>query len=156
MEPSVVVSRRVAAGPAEVWARVSDVTRIPEWSPEARAARWVSGEPGAVGARFRGRNRNGRFRWSTSCVVVAAEPGRRFAFDVSYLRMPVARWEYELLPAAGGCEVRESFTDRRGPAMRVIGRFGTGVRDRATHNRRTMERTLEALAAEVEGDRSQR
>ena len=43
--------------PAEVWAAVTDVTRMGEWSPECVAARWVGGATGpAAGAVFEGDN----------------------------------------------------------------------------------------------------
>lgn len=148
---TIEVSRRVSADPATVYALVADVARMDRWSPESAGARWTRGEPGTVGARFRGRNRNGPFRWSTDCTVTAAEPGRRFAFEVAFLGMPVAGWEYELVPHDGGCEVIERTTDRRARLMKVIGAVGTGVPDRAAHNRRTMEQTLDALARAIGG-----
>ena len=53
MRASVTVTMK--AGPAEVWALVSDVTRIGEFSPETFEARWIDGATGpVVGARFQG------------------------------------------------------------------------------------------------------
>ena len=67
MAEPVSVSREVAAPPEEVWALVSDLTRMGEWSPEARGGRWAGGTDGpSVGAVFKGRNRNGRYRWRTN------------------------------------------------------------------------------------------
>jgi putative intracellular protease/amidase len=51
---AVQVSRIVAAPPEQVYALVSDIRRMGEWSPEAYAAHWV--EPGRS---FRGWNRIG-------------------------------------------------------------------------------------------------
>ena len=60
-------SVRVAAAPEKVYELVSDVTRMGEWSPETTSAEWIDGATGpAVGARFKGRNRNGVARWSTT------------------------------------------------------------------------------------------
>lgn len=42
----------------------------------------------------------------------------------------------------------ESF-DHRGLLMKLLGTLGTGVADRETHNRRTMQETLDALAVEL-------
>ncbi|CAL9491140.1 MULTISPECIES: SRPBCC family protein [Streptomyces] len=78
----------VAATPAEVYAAVSDLARMGEWSPECLGGEWTTGEPGAVGSVFRGDNERAedvvawapvvRGRWTTYAEVVAAEPGRTF------------------------------------------------------------------------------
>lgn len=151
---TVEVTRWIAAEASGVYALVADVTRMDRWSPEAAGARWIGGEPATVGARFRGRNRNGLFRWSTTCTVTAADPGREFAFAVRWLGMPISAWEYRFTPRDGGCEVTERTTDGRSGLLRVVTPVGTGVAHRTEHNRRTMEQTLDALAlaAERAGD----
>jgi len=150
-ETVVTVSREIDAPPEEVWAMVSDVTRMGEWSPEATGAKWVRGATGpAVGAQFRGRNRNGIRRWSTTGKVVECEPGRAFAFDIVVGPLSVARWTYRFEPTATGCRVTEQWDDKRSVLMPTIGRLASGVGDRATHNRRSMEQTLERLAAAAE------
>jgi hypothetical protein len=86
------VSIEIAATPNEVYAAVADVTKTGERSPECRAAEWLSGAaPGTVGSRFRGRNRSGIARWSRVCEVIAAEPGRRFAFRMVPERIDLSR-----------------------------------------------------------------
>ena len=81
MQGEVTVT--VAAPPAEVFALVSDVTRIGEFSPETFDAEWLDGADGpAVGARFRGhvkRNGRGPVYWTT-CKVTWCEPERDFGF----------------------------------------------------------------------------
>jgi hypothetical protein len=154
-EPShhhVEVRRDVAAPADLVWELVADVTRMGEWSPEAQHHTWLDGGDGpAVGARFRGRNRIGWHRWSTVAEVVECEPGRSFGFDVSSLGLPVARWTYTIEPAGtGACTVTESWAEQRGMTIKALGLVATGVRDRATHNRVTMQHTLEAMAAAAE------
>ena len=54
------------------------------------------------------------------------------------------------MPTLDGCRVTESWVDDRSPALARIGWLFTGVADRAAHNRATMERTLENLAAAAE------
>jgi uncharacterized protein YndB with AHSA1/START domain len=100
----------IEAPPERVWSLVSDVTRMGDWSPETYEASWV-GEPARpeVGARFKGRNRRKRMKWSTTCTVVAAEPGREFTFVVGKAEKPVTRWSYQLTPSGTGTDVTESW-----------------------------------------------
>jgi len=154
MEPEhVAVSTEVEATPERIYGLVSDLPRMGEWSPECVRCDWVGGARGAaVGARFKGRNRRGLYRWSTNGEVVAADPDSEIAFDVSFLGMPVARWRYTIEHAGPGrTRVTETWEDRRGRAMRVIGVAGTGVRDRAAHNRAGMVETLERIKLTAEG-----
>ena len=150
------VSTEIAAPAGAVWAAVSDVTRMGEWSPEAVGGRWLGDATGPVaGARFRGSNRNGWRRWSTLCTVVAAEPGREFTFEVSSLKLPVARWSYRFDPLPdGGTRVTESWTDRRtgalGAPMRLFGGPVTGSPDRRARNAESMRVTLDRLKAALE------
>ncbi|MEP6623116.1 MAG: SRPBCC family protein, partial [Acidimicrobiia bacterium] len=56
------VTIHMDASPEAIWALVSDVTRIGEYSPETFEAEWLDGATGpAVGVRFRGHvKRNGK------------------------------------------------------------------------------------------------
>jgi hypothetical protein len=147
-----IVEETIAAPPAALYALVSDVTRMGEWSPETTSCRWLGGATGPeVGARFTGANRDGWRRWSTTCTVVAAEPGSRFAFDVSFGPFPVSQWAYDFVAQGDGCVVRETWTDRRQGWMVKLSPVAMGVRDRGEHNREGMRATLSALrrAAEI-------
>lgn len=150
--PDVVVSEYVPAPAEVVYDLVSDVTSMGRWSPETTACQWIDGATGpAVGARFRGVNRHGVLRWATTCTVTAAEPGRRFAFDVSFGALPIATWAYDVEDAPGGCRVTESWSDRRTAALRLLSVPVTGIRDRAAHNREGMVATLAALKTAASG-----
>jgi hypothetical protein len=147
----VEVTEPMTADAATVYAFVSDVTRMGRWSPETVSCRWLGGADGpAVGARFRGTNRHRMLRWSTTCTVTAAEPGRRFAFDVDFAGVPVAQWAYGFEPTPGGCTVTESWTDRRPGWLRAASVPVMAIKDRAEHNRRGMQATLTALRRAVE------
>jgi uncharacterized protein YndB with AHSA1/START domain len=112
-------SIHIESSPEAVFALITDVTRMGEWSPECVKAEWVDGATGpAVGARFKGHNKLGRFvKWSTTPEVTAVEPGRVFEF-----RTKETIWRYELAPAAGGgTDVTESFeTVSYGKAMQLV------------------------------------
>lgn len=144
-------SIRVDAPAARAWGLVSDLPRMGQLSPENDGGRWLRGARGpVVGARFRGRNARGWRRWSTQVVVTHSEPGRRFAFDVSSIGLPVATWTYDVEPAGqAACAVTETWQDRRGPLIRILGRLVTGVGDRASYTAESIEATLARVAAEL-------
>jgi hypothetical protein len=138
--------------PAErVWSLVSDLPRMGELSPENTGGRWLPPATGpAVGARFRGANRQGWRRWSTAVRVTDCQPGRTFAFDVRSLGMGVAEWSYLITPTNAGCTVTETWRDRRGRAMVVIGLLASGIADRSAYTASSMEQTLAALKQRAE------
>jgi uncharacterized protein YndB with AHSA1/START domain len=148
MADEVTVERIIDAPREELWARVSDVERMGDLSPEYVGCTWRRGPTGAVvGARFRGRNANGKKQWKTDSKITEVEPGRLFAFDVTAGPWKVARWVYRFEPTDGGCRVTETWIDQRGWVAKTLGKPVSGVADRATHNASTMEATLERLAA---------
>jgi hypothetical protein len=151
----VEVSEAIAADATAVYALVSDVTRMGQWSPETTSCSWLDDADGpAVGARFRGSNRHGPLRWSTTCTVTDADPGRAFAFDVAFAGLPIAQWAYSFASTPGGCTVTESWTDRRPGWLRAASVPAMAIRDRAGHNRRGMQATLGALRRAAEGNQS--
>jgi uncharacterized protein YndB with AHSA1/START domain len=150
-EASVVVH----ADAGRVWSMVTDVTRMGEWSPETERAEWIDGATGpAVGARFKGHNRKGRTRWSTTCEVIESQPGRAFAFAVGKVSKPETVWRYRFEPVAEGVQVTESFelTKPLGFGSRLVTRVTTGVKDRPADMEDGVRATLAALkrAAEAE------
>ncbi|HUR78710.1 MAG TPA: SRPBCC family protein [Acidimicrobiales bacterium] len=95
----------INASPSDVFALVSDITRMGEWSPETIDASWVDGATGpAVGAKFRGTNKLGPFKWSTTPTVTEFEPDKLFAFDAGG-----TEWRYSFSASNGGTSVTESF-----------------------------------------------
>jgi Polyketide cyclase / dehydrase and lipid transport len=145
------VTRDIAAPPDLVWALVSDLPRMGEWSNENVGGEWTGGATGSVpGATFRGANRNGLRRWKSKVTVVDSVPGEVFRFSVRSLGLPISEWVYELEPTDGGCRVTESWTDQRPGWFKPFAGLATGVKDRAEHTRVGMARTLELLAATAE------
>ena len=140
----------MAGDPRELYELIADVTRMGDWSPESAGGEWLTGEPSTVGSTFRGDNRRPWMKWSTLCTVIAAEPGKHFAFAVKARGRPVSTWEYKITPRIGGCQVTERTFDQRPLLYRVTSFVSTGVRGPSVRNRRTMEQTLEALAHAVE------
>ncbi|RZS37822.1 polyketide cyclase/dehydrase/lipid transport protein [Herbihabitans rhizosphaerae] len=138
--------------PAEdVYRVVSDLPAMAVAAEEFVGGSWLRGaEEAAPGARFRGRNRRGWRRWSTLATVTDAEPGRRFAFEVTSLGLPVARWQYDLEPRGDGCRLTESTWDKRKSWFSRLTVVATGVSDRASVNTENIARTLSRVKVAVE------
>jgi len=103
----------VAATPARLYAMVADVTRMGEWSPVCRACWWDDGAGPAVGAWFTGRNVTAQHTWEARCEVVAADPGREFAWVVGGVAEGTVYWAYRFRQLDGGAEVAEHWQVRR-------------------------------------------
>lgn len=146
------VTRDIAAAPEKVYAAISDITRMGEWSEECHTCAWQGGSDGpAVGAVFDGHNRNGDHEWTTQGTVIEADPGRSFAFECSMHAVHYATWGYRIEPVDGGSRVTEWTDDLRSDEARVFGARVSGVEDRVARNEHTMSGTLDRLAAAVEG-----
>ena len=151
MSDPVSVSTHIDAAPERIYALVSDLPRMGEWSPENTGGKWVGGATGpAVGAKFKGTNRKGIARWSTTCTIVEATPGKAIAWDVTTGPFAVARWGYSIAPSADGCEVTETWEDHRAPLAKTVTGLALAVKDRAAHNEAGMRTTLERLKAAAE------
>lgn len=152
MTDRLEVSRDIAASPDAVYAAISDVTRMGEWSEECHTCSWHEDFTGpAIGATFDGQNRHGDHEWTTQGQVIAADPGREFAFECTMHGFHYATWGYRIEPADGGCRVTEWSDDLRPEEALELSKQISGVDDRTARNRATMSTTLERLAAALEG-----
>lgn len=157
-EPSrLEVSQHVDAAPMQVYRAVADLHRMGEWSPECFRVLVRGSGPTPAGARFIGLNRSGYRVWPTGGRVVVADPPAEFAFEITVLGLPAARWGYRFVPSGEGTEVTEYWVDRRGSGLRqrilvaLSAAFaGVGKGRRAAHNREGMQATLARVAAAFE------
>ncbi len=150
MSHQIEVVRVVAATPDRVYALLSDLPRMGEWSPENDGGAWVKGATGpVVGAKFKGANHLGKKKWKTLSTVTKAEPGVEFAFDVKAEIFKVAGWGFSLEAVEGGTKVTQYWDDHRNAVIGKLTGMALGVPDRANHNRANMEQTLDRLAAAV-------
>ena len=142
----------VEAPPEKVYALVSDVTRMGEWSPETVRCEWADGATGpAVGARFKAQNRRGWMRWSNKPEVVAAEPGKEFAFSRKAPGSAVV-WRYTLSPEGTGTKLTESYevTKQAPAAMNWLAMKLLGSKDREADLAENMRTTLARIKAAAE------
>jgi uncharacterized protein YndB with AHSA1/START domain len=144
-------ARDIGAPADVVYAAISDVTRMGEWSEECYACEWhaVFDRP-VVGATFDGHNRNGEHEWTTQGKIIEADPGRSFVFECSMFDFHFSTWGYRIEPTETGCRVTEWTEDLRPESAMEFSRRTSGVDDRAARNHQTMSGTLERLAAAVE------
>jgi uncharacterized protein YndB with AHSA1/START domain len=139
----------IEAPPEKVYAMVSDVTRMGDWSPETYKCEWVEGATGPdVGARFKGSNKRGILRWSTTPTVKAAEPGRVFAFETGKAGKEDTRWTYRFAPKEGGTELTESFEALRYP---LIFKILAPPKRHTRQLQKNIEQTLERIKQAAEG-----
>ena len=154
------VEAHIDADPRLVYELVSDVTRMPEWSPELTRCEWIDGATGpVVGARFRAVNKLDRGPgWTNEPTVVVADPGREFAVSRVEAIGGELIWRYRFEPSEGGTLLRESYEVVRQPSWllrRVILKFVYGTDDRAAEIRAAMRTTLDRLKRTAESVRSQ-
>ena len=141
----------IDAPPERIYALVSDMPRMGEWSPECRTVEWLEGSSGPVaGARFIGHNQGGPrglMKWSRRGRVITAEPGREFAFVTEEGGREGTEWRYRLEPAEGGTVVTESYTVSSIPAWARIVDVPT---NRASELRASLRHTLEQVKRAAE------
>lgn len=111
----------VSVDPATLYALVSDVTRMGEWSPTCKACWWDDDAATGTGAWFTGRNVTTERTWETRSQVVAAEPGREFAWEVNN---GWVRWGFTLEPTDTGTRLTESWSFLPKGIEGFRGRFG--------------------------------
>ena len=101
--PILQAEIEINAPVSKVWSLVSDVNRMPQWSPQCRIMKALG--PIRPGTRTVNLNRRGLLFWPTTSVITEVVPERKFAF-----RIPINTtvWSYELEPTATGTRLIET------------------------------------------------
>jgi len=140
----------VDAVPEAVWDIVRDPTRVGEWSHECVGADWLGGATSAApGARFRGSNRSGLFRWGRVCEVTKVGH-----WELVWRTVPTrfypdsSEWRIALQPVEGGTRIEQTFRVLKAPRFLepIYATLVPNHRDR-TEALTTDLRRLGALAA---------
>lgn len=133
----------VEAAIDDVWEVVRDPTRVGEWSHECTGGEWIGDATGATpGAQFRGRNRQGLFRWGRRCEVVRVDP-----YELVWRTIPTTlypdstEWSLHLEAVPGGTRIEQRFRVVKGTWLEPV--YATVLpahRDRADALRADLER----------------
>ena len=150
------VTVHIDSPPEVVYALVADVTRTPEFSPEVLRCTWLDGATGpAVGAQFKAVNKAGRGpAWKNRPIVIAAQPGREFAFSRTERFAGTLVWRYRLEPDGAGTRLTESYHVTQTVSWLgwfIIGGL-YGLRDRRGDLRAGMQQTVQRIRETVERD----
>jgi hypothetical protein len=134
----------IECSPDAAFAVVTDLPHMDRLSPENTGGEWIGGAAGPkVGAKFKGTNAREKDSWYTIAKVVTFDPPHRFEFTVTFKVFNIARWEFSIEPAPGGCRVTETWTDRRNALVRKQG--DSEEFNRAEFTKESIRMTLERL-----------
>jgi uncharacterized protein YndB with AHSA1/START domain len=143
----------VVSAPAdEVWSHLTDLRRLPQWSPELVAM--VPLKPGGLrqGQWYLGINRRKGIVWPTRNIVAVLEPRHTLAWDTT---SSGARWIWELEPV-GPHALATRVTLRRPVPRRLTkssklfaSTFLGGTHGHADELQDGMQQTLERLAGSL-------
>ena len=101
--PLLKAEIEINAPVSRVWSLVSDVSRMPQWSPQCRIMKALG--PIRPGTRTVNLNRRGPLFWPTTSVITEVVPERKFAFRIP---LNTTVWSYELQPTATGTRLTET------------------------------------------------
>ena len=101
--PLLQAEIEINAPVSKVWGLVSDLNRMPQWSPQCRIMKALG--PVRPGTRTINLNRRGMLFWPTTSVITEVIPERKFAFRIP---LNTTVWSYELEPTATGTRLIET------------------------------------------------
>lgn len=147
----------IAAPVATVWGMVSDVCRMPDWSPQVDSTRLRPGcDRIALGARFTNRNSHGELRWTTHAEVVRFVPEREVAFRIEENWVT---WSFLVESLPGGrtrlIQSRETPEGISPLSLDLTERYMGGIEAFTADMRAGMRETLERIKATAELDARQ-
>lgn len=150
-EPLLEDSVHIDAPVSRVWELVSDVRRMPEWSPQVGSTRLRSGfERCELGAQFTNRNKEGELEWTTHGEITRFAVDREIAFRVTENWVT---WSFALEPAGDGTlltQRREAPEGLSELSIQLTDGFMGGQAAFTATLRAGMRQTLEGIKAAAE------
>ena len=101
--PLLQAEIEINAPVTKVWSLVSDLSRMPQWSPQCRLMKALG--PVRPGTRTVNLNRRNNLFWPTTSTITEVIPERKLAFRVNANNTV---WSYELEPTPTGTRVVET------------------------------------------------
>lgn len=140
-------------------ATISDIALPVHCSAELQSVEWLDGAEGlAVGARFRGRNRNDLMgEWETVSEVAEVDDQRRWVWNVLVDDQISTTWGFEVEPATDGVLIRQWGRLGTGPSGLMIpiaaqpDKEARIIERRLAQWRQGMAANLEWIRTQVEG-----
>nr|WP_206031204.1 SRPBCC family protein [Rhodococcus sp. B10] len=139
----------VDASPDKVWAIVSDLKRMGEWSPQCKLMKVFGGDV-RKGTTTLNVNKKGLLVWPTTSKVVDFEPNKSIAFRVNENK---TIWSYTLTPKDGGTTVvekREAPTGTSAVSTFLVKNVLGGIEQFDVELVDGMNRTLQRIKTESE------
>ncbi len=140
----------IAAPVEDVFAAISDITRMGDWSPENQASRWVPPASGPeLGAKFEGDNEVkvgpvSLKKWTTTSEVTELVENEVFEFTTENHTI----WRYELSEVGGETHVTETFSY---PPYAGVQKLTYGLLGLRRHSVTAgMQKTLDRIKAALE------
>ena len=140
----------VEATPSEVWALVSDLKRMGEWSPQCHQM-YVRGGEVKNGTKTLNINHEGKLWWPTRSQVIEFEPNKRITFKIIE---NWSIWSYELEEIPGGTRITHTRHIPNGTSTLskfLVKNFMRGPEHFEVHLERGMNKTLSRIKSELEG-----
>jgi uncharacterized protein YndB with AHSA1/START domain len=147
--PILQVEVDINAPVSTVWNLVSDLSKMPEWSPQCRLMKPIGQL--RQGARTVNFNRRGMLVWPTTCRITEFVPEKKLAFRVNENHTV---WCYELEPTEAGTrlvETRHAENGTTAVSNFLVGNFMGGVPDFEKELIEGMTQSLSRIKAAAEG-----
>jgi uncharacterized protein YndB with AHSA1/START domain len=147
--PIIQAEIEINAPVSKVWNLVSDVSKMPQWSPQCRVMRALG--PVRPGTRTVNLNRRGMLFWPTTAVITEVVPERKFAFRIP---LNTTVWSYELEPTATGTRLVETRHAENGVTAVSNAATNVALGGMETFERELLEgmqQTLARIKAAAEG-----
>ena len=147
--PVIQAEVEINAPVSKVWSLVSDVSKMPQWSPQCRVMRALG--PVRPGTRTVNLNRRGLLFWPTTAVITEVVPERKFAFRIP---LNTTVWSYELEPTATGTRLVETRHAENGVTAVSTAATNVALGGMETFERELLEgmqQTLARIKAAAEG-----